>query len=441
MTPANQRLGTPAQVQGHFEPFIDEDIMRIAVIGAGISGLTTAYLLSRDHDIVVYEANDYVGGHTHTIDVKAADGRMYAVDTGFIVFNENTYPNFMALMKRLGVAWQPSNMSFSVQCEKTGLYFSPSSLNALFVQRRNLLRPSFYRMMIDALRFRRRALKLLETEDYSLTLQAYLEAKRYGRAFIEKFIMPMGGAIWSADPVRFRQFPARYLVEFFDNHGILNIYDQPRWLTIQGGSRQYIPPLTRSFQRGIRLNTPVESIKRHDDHVAVTAKGKTESFDQVVLAVHSDQALQMLSDPTDMERDVLGVIPYQENLAVLHRDASLLPPKKIARASWNYHIPKMEKRRVALTYYMNRLQTLNAPEDFCVTLNMPEAIDSQKIIASLIYHHPVYAPESVQARRRQEELNGRSRTYYCGAYWGYGFHEDGVNSALAVCKHFGKQLS
>ena len=415
--------------------------MRIAVIGAGISGLTAAYLLSQDHDIVVFEGNDYIGGHTHTIDVQAADGRTYAVDTGFIVFNENTYPNFMALMKRLGVAWQPSNMSFSVQCEITGLYFSPSSLNAMFAQRKNLLRPSFYRMLVDALRFRRQALELLETEDYSRTLQAYLEEKGYSRAFIENFIIPMGGAIWSADPVRFREFPARYLVEFFDNHGILNIYDQPQWLTIQGGSRQYIAPLTRSFQQGIRLSTPVDAIKRFKDHVVVTAKGQTESFDQVVLAVHSDQALHMLSDPTDTERDVLGVIPYQENLAVLHRDASLLPPKKSAWASWNYFIPKREKGRVALTYYMNRLQSLNSSEHFYVTLNMPEKIASRKIIASLIYHHPVYDPKSLQARRRQDELNGQNRTYYCGAYWGYGFHEDGVNSALAVCKHFGKELS
>jgi uncharacterized protein len=415
--------------------------MRIAVIGAGISGLTTAYLLSQEHEIVVFEANDYIGGHTHTVDVESNDGQTYAVDTGFIVFNENTYPNFMALMQRLGVTWQPSNMSFSVQCQKTGLYYSPSTVNSVFAQRKNLLRPSFYRMLSDALRFRREASELIETDDYSVTLQAYLDKKRYSAAFIDNFIIPMGGAIWSADPFQFRQFPARYLVEFFNNHGVLNIGDQPQWLVIKGGSRQYIQPLTQPFSERIHLNTPVQSIKRFEDHVSITAKGETASFDQVVLAVHSDQALKMLADPTEMEQDVLGVIPYQENLAVLHRDASLLPPKRIAWASWNYHIPKNEKGRVALTYYMNRLQTLNAPEEFCVTLNMPESIHPQKTIESLIYHHPVYDPNSLKARRRQDELNGQNRTYYCGAYWGYGFHEDGVNSALAVCEHFGKHLS
>ena len=414
--------------------------MRIAVIGAGISGLTTAYLLSQEHDIVVFEANDYIGGHTHTIDVTAGNGQVFAVDTGFIVFNENTYPNFMALMERLGVAWQPSNMSFSVQCAKTGLFFCPSTLNSIFAQRRNLLRPAFYRMLSDALRFRREASELIETDDYSLTLQAYLDQKGYSAAFIDNFIIPMGGAIWSADPVQFREFPARYLVEFFNNHGVLNIRDQPLWLTIKGGSRQYIQPLTRPFADHIRLNAPVSSVKRFEDHVSITAQGETESFDQVVLAVHSDQALEMLSDPTPMEKEILGVIPYQENLAVLHRDASLMPPKRIAWASWNYHIPKREKGRVALTYYMNRLQTLHAPEEFCVTLNMPEAIAPTKVIESIVYHHPVYDPNSLQSRRRQDELNGHNRTFYCGAYWGYGFHEDGVNSALAVCKHFGKGL-
>jgi len=415
--------------------------MRIGVIGSGISGLVAAYLLSEEHAVTVFEANDYIGGHTHTLDVPL-QGKTYAVDTGFIVFNENTYPNFIKLMQRLKVDAQPSNMSFSVQCGKSGLYFRPSTLNSLFAQRKNIFRPFFYRMLADALRFRREALELVETDDYRLTLQAYLEKKRYSTGFIENFIIPMGGAIWSADPVKFREFPARYLVEFFNNHGILNIRNQPRWMVIRGGSRQYIAPLTRPFQRNIHLNTPVASVRRFDDRVeVVTSKGETASFDQVVLAVHSDQALQMLADPSDLERDILGVIPYQENAAVVHTDTSLLPPKKIAWASWNYHIPKTDMDRVALTYDMNMLQTLDAPEEFCVTLNMTKAIQPDKVIAQLVYHHPVYDPKSLKARRRQEDLNGRHRTWYCGAYWGYGFHEDGVNSALAVCKHFGKHLA
>jgi len=414
--------------------------MRIAIVGAGISGLVTAYLLSREHEMVVYEANDYIGGHTHTIDVPLRD-RTYAVDTGFIVFNENTYPNFINLMERLGVAWQPSNMSFSVQCEKTGLYYCPSSLNSMFAQRKNLFRPAFYRMLTDILRFRREALELVETGDYGITLAEYLEKKNYSPYFIDNFIIPMGGAIWSADPVQFREFPARYLVEFFNNHGVLNIRNQPRWLVIKGGSRQYIEPLTRPFSKGIRLSMPVDAVKRFEDRVEITAKGETETFDRVVLAAHSDQALRMLADPTDMEYDILSVIPYQENVAVLHTDDALMPKKRIAWASWNCHVPKAETGRVALTYDMNRLQSLDAPVQFFVTLIMSAAIQSRKKIESIVYHHPVYDPKSLNARRSQDNLNGQNRTYYCGAYWGYGFHEDGVNSALAVCKHFGKTLT
>ncbi len=415
--------------------------MRIAVIGAGISGMVCAYLLSQDHDIVLYEANDYIGGHTNTVDVSMA-GISYPVDTGFIVFNEKTYPNFIQLMRSLGVAWQPSNMSFSVQCDRTGLVFSPSNLNALFVQRINLFRPSFYRMLWDALRFRREASELIRSDDYSITLQAYLEQKNYSHTFIEHFIIPMGEAIWSADPVQFREFPARYLVEFFNNHGFLSVRHQPQWLVIRGGSRQYIDPLTRSYKDRIRLSSPVASVKRFSDKVDIaTKKGDVASFDQVVIATHSDQALQMLADPTDLEREVLSVIPYQENLAVLHTDKSLLPPKRAAWASWNYHIPQEEKGRVALTYNMDILQSLNAVEPFCVTLNMPEKIRPEHMIKRIIYHHPVYDPHSLSARRKQDEINGNNRTYFCGAYWGYGFHEDGVNSALAVCKHFGKTLS
>ena len=415
--------------------------MRIAVIGSGISGMVTAYLLSQDHDIVLYEANDTIGGHTHTIDV-CIQGVSYPVDTGFIVFNEKTYPNFIKLMGSLGVAWQPSNMSFSVQCEKTGLVFSPSNFNALFVQRKNLFRPSFYRMLWDALRFRHEASELIRSDNYAITLQAYLEEKNYSHSFIEHFIIPMGGAIWSADPVQFRQFPARYLVEFFNNHGFLNVRHQPQWLVIKGGSKQYINPLTRPYKDRIRVNAPVVSVQRFPETVEITTRGgDTASFDHVVIATHSDQALRMLSDPSDLEREVLGAIPYQENLAVLHTDTSLLPPKRTAWASWNYHIPKQKKGRVALTYNMNILQSLEAPETFCVTLNMPERIHPDRVIQRIIYHHPVYDPDSLSARRKQDELNGKNRTYFCGAYWGYGFHEDGVNSALSVCKHFGKTLS
>ncbi|MGD8519732.1 MAG: FAD-dependent oxidoreductase [Desulfobacterales bacterium] len=414
--------------------------MRIAVIGTGISGMTSAYLLSEDHEVVVFEANDYVGGHTNTVDVSF-NGDQYAVDTGFIVFNEKTYPNFVKLMKRLGVEWQNSLMSFSVQCEKSGLEFSPSTLNSLFIQRRNLVRPSFYRMLWDVTRFKKDSEALLESDDYDLTLLAFLTDKGYSQAFIEHFIIPMGEAVWSADPVKFNEFPAYYFAHFFKNHGFLNIKDQPQWLTIKGRSRQYIGPITQPYADQIRLNCPVASIRRNPDYIEVKPRDEpAEKFDRVVLATHSDQTLAMLVDPTDNEQKILGAIPYQENHAVLHSDESLLPSKKVAWASWNYHIPKEDLGRVAVTYDMNILQSIGAPRELCVSLNLSKAIDPAKIHQEMIYHHPVYDPASLAARKSHSEINGINRTYYAGAYWGYGFHEDGVSSALEVCKHFGKTL-
>jgi predicted NAD/FAD-binding protein len=414
--------------------------MRIAVVGTGIAGMVAAYLLSEDHELVVFEAEDYIGGHTHTVDV-GLNGETYAVDTGFIVFNEKTYPNFVKLMKRLGIAWQPSNMSFSVQCKKTGLEFSPSSLNSLFIQRKNLLRPSFYQMILDIFRFRRESEELLKSDDYTLTLEDFLAARKFSQPFIEHFIIPMGEAVWSADPSKFNEFPALYFAQFFKNHGFLNVRNQPQWQVIQGGSRQYVEPICKPFRDQIRLNYPVKVVRRYPDHISVQAQdGQAERFDRVVIATHSDQALAMLQDPTDSEKEILGAIAYQDNQAVLHSDETILPSKKAAWASWNYHIPKAELGRVAVTYDMNILQSLGAPIEYCVTLNLPETIDPAKKIKEMIYHHPVYTPKSLTARHRHQEINGVNRTYFCGAYWGYGFHEDGVNSALEVGKHFGKSL-
>ena len=414
--------------------------MRIAIIGSGISGMTSAYLLSEDHEVVVYEANDYIGGHTNTADVSL-NGQQYAVDTGFIVFNEKTYPNFVKLMNRLGVGWQDSVMSFSVQCEKTGLEFSPSNLNSLFIQRRNLLKPSFYRMLWDVVRFKRDSEELLKSEGFDVPLAEFLIGKGYSQSFIEHFIIPMGEAVWSADPVKFNEFPARYFAQFFKNHGFLNIKDQPQWLTVRGRSRQYIKPITKSYADQIRLNCPISSIRRLEDGVEVSAANQpAEKFDQVVIAAHSDQALRMLDDPSDAEQNILGAIPYQENEAVLHWDASLLPGKKAAWASWNYHIPIEETGRVAVTYDMNILQSIGAPEEFCVSLNPSKALDPEKIHGKYLYHHPVYNPESLSARESHSQISGIDRTHYAGAYWGYGFHEDGVRSAVNVCKHFNISL-
>jgi predicted NAD/FAD-binding protein len=414
--------------------------MKIAVIGSGISGLTSAYLLSESHDVTVFEANDYIGGHTHTIDVPL-DGKVYPVDTGFIVFNLKTYPNFVKLLGRLGVTWQDSNMSFSVQCARTGIEFSPTSLNALFCQRKNLFNPSFYRMLSDVFRFRREARELLKGDDDQITLDQYLTQNRYSKAFIDHFIIPMGDSIWSADPRHFREFPARLFVEFFENHGILNIKNQPGWLVIKGGSKQYIEPITRRFRNNIRLLCPVESVTRLDDGVTVQVRGQApETFDKVIIAAHSHQALAMLADPTDQEQEILGNIRYQDNDAILHTDTALLPRRKVAWASWNYHVPKEDLGRVALTYNMNILQSLGASREFCVTLNLASAVDRAKVIREIPYDHPVYDPVSLAARKRRQEINGQNHTYFCGAYWYYGFHEDGVRSALDICREFGNTL-
>jgi predicted NAD/FAD-binding protein len=413
--------------------------MNIAIIGSGISGLVTAYLLSEDHDVTVFEANDYVGGHTRTLDVPSKAGNT-AVDTGFIVFNERTYPNFIALLDLLDVPWQPSDMSFSVQCGKTGIEFCPSSFDGIFAQRKNLLNPLFLWMLVDAVRFRHRCRELLRRGDDRETLHGYLRRKRYSKMFREHFILPMGDAIWSADPERFQDFPVRFFAEFFENHGFLH-FRQPQWRVVRGGSSRYIEPLTRRFRDRIRVNCPVERIRRLTDGVEISPRGTAaERYDQVVIAAHSDQALALLEDPTEVERDILGNIAYQENDVVLHTDTRLLPDRPSAWASWNYYVPRQPMGRVALTYNMNKLQTLRTPETFCVTLNRRRTIDPASVISRMTYHHPVYCPDSLAARRRREEINGKNNTYYAGAYWGFGFHEDGVNSALAVCRHFGKAL-
>lgn len=414
--------------------------MKIAIIGGGISGLTTAHLLCGEHEITLFEANDYPGGHTNTLDVQH-DGITYAVDTGFIVFNERTYPNFIKLLERLAVPSQPSVMSFSAVCETTGLQYCATNLDTLFAQRRNLLNLTFWRMLLEIFRFNRSSGELRGSSDLNLKLGDYLRTNGYSPQFIEKFLIPMGAAVWSADPAQFLSFPAATFVQFFTNHGMLNAFDQPAWRVIRGGSRQYVEPLIRTFRDRIRLSTPVERVQRFGDRVTVTPRfGEPESFDHVVLACHSDQALGMLADPSDVERALLGAIPYQKNDTVLHTDSRLLPSIPKVRASWNCLIPRRQQGSVVLTYWMNLLQTINAPVDFCVTLNSPEGIDPDAIIRRLVYHHPVYSTAAFAAQKRRDEISGVNRTSYCGAYWSWGFHEDGVKSALAVCRQFGKGL-
>ncbi len=419
--------------------------MKIAIVGTGISGMVAAYLLHRDHEITVFEGADYIGGHTNTIDVEM-EGRTYAIDTGFIVFNDWTYPNFIALLNRLGVASQPSDMSFSVTCARSGLEYNGTNLNTLFAQRRNLLRPSFYRMIRDILRFNRESPELLTQLEPGPSLGSYLDTHRYSSAFIDHYIVPMGAAIWSADHAAILGFPARYLVQFFKNHGMLSVDHRPTWRVVQGGSRRYAEQLVAPFRDRIHLKSPVESINRYPDFVEVRTNlagrdDRTLRFDHVIIGAHSNQALAMLADPSPSEKDILGAIRYQENEAVLHTDASLLPRRKLAWAAWNYHLLPTQPDRAVVTYHMNRLQRLSASHEFCVTLNHTRAIDPAKILRRITYHHPVYSPDAVAAQTRHGAISGINRTSYCGAYWGFGFHEDGVKSALAVCKPFGKDLS
>lgn len=409
---------------------------RIAVVGAGIAGNVVAYRLSRDHDVTVFEAADHVGGHSNTHHVEW-DGRAHAVDTGFIVFNDRTYPRFVALLDELGVESQDSEMSFSVKCERTGLEYKGSSLDSLFAQRRNLVRPSFWRMLRDVVRFNRDAPALLADESDELSLDVYLRRNGYSRPFVEHYLVPMGAAIWSASPDTMRQFPARFFVRFFHNHGMLTLKDRPTWRVVRGGSARYVDELIVPFRDRIRLQTPIESVRRFPTHVEVKPRGGvSERFDAVFLACHSNQALGVLADPSSAEREVLGAIPYQTNEVVLHTDTALLPGRRGAWAAWNYHVPREPQERVAVTYNMTILQRLPSKTQFLVTLNRTDAIDPAKIIKRLSYEHPVFTSSGVAAQARQDEINGVQRTYYCGAYWRYGFHEDGVVSALEALHHF-----
>ena len=428
--------------------------VKIAIVGSGISGLVCAYLLHREHDIAVFEAADYAGGHTNTIRVDSnAEGGPLNVDTGFIVYNEKNYPNFVKLLRKLNIATQPADMSFSVRCAQTGLEYASSSPNRLFAQRRNLLRPSFYRMLADILRFNREGKKLLEcdgAEIPELALGEHLRAGAYSQAFIEQHLLPLASAVWSTDLRRMREFPARYLLRFFDNHGFLDVRNRPKWRVISGGSRQYVERMIAPFRDRIRLRTAVRSIRRNPhgreggdggEGIEIQpAAGRAECFDRVILATHSDQSLRMLADPSDAERNILGAIGYQENDAVLHTDTALLPRRQRAWASWNYHLSAREREHTAVTYNMNMLQTLSAKETYCVTLNRTAEIAPGRVIRRIGYHHPQYTPAAVAAQRRHGEISGVRFTHYCGAYWGYGFHEDGVNSALKVCESFGAKL-
>ena len=412
--------------------------MRIAVVGAGVSGLVAAHQLERDHDVHVFEAGDWVGGHTHTVDVETERGPV-PVDTGFIVLNDRNYPLFERLLEHLGVDTQPAPMSFSVADEEGTFEWSSGSVNGVFACRSHVVDPAFHRMLRDLLRFQREARDLIGLNGSGPSLGDWLHESGFSREFVERLIVPQASAVWSADPRQMLSFPASFLAEFFDNHGQLGLRGRPRWRAVTGGSARYVERLTAPFADRIRTSTPVEWVERHGDDVVLKARGlEPERFDHVVLALHSDQALRMLRDPSDREREILSAIPYQPNDVVLHTDRGLLPRRRRAWASWNFHLLDDPPPRSTVTYDMNRLQSLDSPDQFCVTLNRTEQIDPRRIVGRWTYDHPVFTREGVAAQARHGEISGVRRTHYCGAYWGWGFHEDGVQSALQVCEWFGR---
>ncbi len=416
--------------------------MRLAVIGGGISGIAAASFLAGEHEVTLFEAGPRVGGHTNTVRLDLPD-ESYDVDTGFIVHNRRNYPVFCRLLDAWGVATQPSEMTFSVSCERSGLEFAGTTLSGLFAQRRNVASPEFWTLLREIVRFGRVGRRLLADpadRRAALSTGELLDVERFAPVFVDRYLVPLGSAIWSADPATFGRFPARALAHFLDNHGLLTLADRPQWRTVVGGSQRYVEAALARRAFAVRVATPVQKLRRDHDGVEVVTDAGPERFDGVVSAVHSDQALGLLSDPTPAEREVLGAIAYQRNVAVLHTDERMLPRSRRAWAAWNYHRPAADAGLPTVTYLMNRLQRLESSRAICVTLNREHEIDPRRVHGRFVYHHPVFDHGAFAAQRRWHEVNGVRRTWYCGAWWGYGFHEDGAASAWRVAKALGGRV-
>ena len=413
--------------------------MRVAIVGGGVSGLVAARRLhDAGHEATLFEGADYPGGHTNTIRVDTERGA-WNVDTGFIVFNDRNYPNFERLLDQLGVASQTPDLIFSL-ADVAGRFEWASRPAGLFANPAHLVDRRFHRMLLDLLRFNREARALVGANGSGPSLRRFRADGGYSDYFIERLIVPQVSAVWSADPDQLWSFPASFLAEFFENHGILALTGRPRWRTVVGGSRTYVEALIAPMRDRIRLRTPVRRIDRYPDRVEIACDGGSQSFDEVVIATHSDQALAMLADPSPAEREILGAFPYQRNETVLHTDERMLPRRRRAWASWNFHLVDGPVGLTTVTYDMNRLQSLSADRQFCVTLNRTEAIDPAKIIRRIDYDHPVFNRAGMAAQHRHGEISGRNRTHYCGAYWRWGFHEDGVWSALRACEQLTRAL-
>lgn len=416
--------------------------MKICIVGSGVSGLVAAHHLHGDHEVTVFEAADWVGGHTNTVDVETTTGAL-AIDTGFIVFNEHTYPGFTGLLRELNVPWKDSDMSFSARCEETGLEYNGTNMNGLFAQRSNLLRPAFWRMVREIMRFYREAPAILDEPDDETTLGEYLKRGGYSKLFVEKHLVPMAAAVWSATPETIYAFPMRFLVQFFHNHGFLRVNDRPQWLVVRGGSREYVKRLIQPFEDRIRLRTPITRVQKTPDGIRVqSSKGDEGLFDRVILATHADTSLAMLAEPTPLQREILGAFRFQRNEAVLHSDLSLMPKRKRAWASWNYHVaaPSLQPELPAVTYWMDNLQGIETPRPYFLTLNRTDAIDKNLVHRSFVYDHPIFSTETVRAQERHGEIDGVDGIHFCGAYWRYGFHEDGMQSALTTLGNLKEQL-
>lgn len=414
----------------------------IAIIGSGVSGLTTAYLLSKKHHVTVFEKNTYIGGHTATVDISL-DNKRYAIDTGFIVFNNKTYPRFLNLLAQLDIQPQETEMSFSVKNQNSGLEYNGHNLSTLFAQKRNLLNPKFWGLILNILRFNKTCKRLYaeNTIPADLSLGEFLDSEGFTDYFCQNYILPMGAAIWSTSLNEMRQFELEFFIRFFHHHGLLNVSDRPQWYVIPGGSKEYITPLIEKFKDNIVLNSNITMVTREENKATIHfANGLSYDFDEVVFACHSDQALALLADATEQETKVLSNIHYQNNEVVLHTDANLLPKRKAAWASWNYQLDGNFDRQASVTYNMNILQGIQSEHTFCVTLNQSEKIDPALVIQTYNYSHPVFNQVCMTAQQQRESICGVNHTHFVGAYWYNGFHEDGVRSATDIGKRFGIEL-
>ena len=407
--------------------------MKIAIVGSGISGLSAFWLLNQHNDVVLFEKDDRPGGHSNTVEVETSQDNI-PVDTGFIVFNDRTYPNFCQLLADLEVESQPTEMSFGLKCETSGLEYCGTNLNGFYAQRRNLFSWRQHRLLWDILRFNRLATALREQLSNEMTVAEFFSQYRFSERFRKQFFMPMGSAIWSVPFTRLEQFPIRFIVDFYGNHGLLGLRDRPQWKVIKGGSNSYVKALLAKVQMDLRMEEPVVSVKRCEQGVAVTSRSQPEQwFDHVIFACHSDQALKMLADgATAEERQLLECFPYQRNHAILHTDTSILPARQGAWACWNYLISPNLSQETVVTYNMNQLQGLASDKTYCVSLNAQALLDSDQVLGEYVYHHPVFDTRRDWAQSQHDQLIDHQGVSYCGAYWGNGFHEDGVCSALAV---------